>query len=220
MYLEQFFVDGLGHASYLVGSDTTKEALVVDPRRDVLAYAEAAHKRGLEIRYVLETHLHNDFISGARQLAGCLGAHHVASSQAEIATEHRGVDDGDELQLGELRIRVLRTPGHTPEHVSYAVIDTSRHDRPFLVFSGGDLLVGAVGRPVLLGRELGEQRAPRLFESLHEKILPLGDHVMVLPTHGNGSLCGRGISGTRVTTIGYERLANPMLQHTSKGGVR
>ena len=216
MYLEQFFVEGLGHASYLVGSDTTKEALVVDPRRDVMAYVEAAHKRGLEIRYVLETHLHNDFVSGARQLASCLGAEHVASAEADIAFEHRGVRDGDELRLGELLIRVLRTPGHTPEHVSYAVIDTARHEQPFVVFSGGDLLVGAVGRPDLLGRELGEQLAPQLYDSLHDKLLPLGDHVIVLPTHGNGSLCGRGISGTRTTTIGYERLANPMLQHTSK----
>ena len=216
MYLEQFFVEGLGHASYLIGSDTTKEALVVDPRRDVQIYAEAAHRRGLEIRYVLETHLHNDFVSGARQLASCLGVEHVASSEAEISTEHHGVRDGEELHLGELVIRVLRTPGHTPEHVSYAVTDASRHERPFLVFSGGDLLVGAVGRPDLLGRELGERLAPQLYESLRDKILPLGDHVIVLPTHGNGSLCGRGISGTRTTTIGYERLANPMLQHASK----
>lgn len=216
MYLEQFFVEGLGHASYLVGSDTTKEALVVDPRRDVMAYVESAHKRGLEIRYVLETHLHNDFVSGARQLASCIGAEHIASAEAQIGFEHRGVRDGDELRLGELLIRVLRTPGHTPEHVSYAVIDTSRHEQPFVVFSGGDLLVGAVGRPDLLGRELGEQLAPQLYDSLHDKLLPLGDHVIVLPTHGNGSLCGRGISGTRTTTIGYERLANPMLQHATR----
>lgn len=189
---------------------------MVDPRRDVAPYVHTAHAMGLEVRYVLETHLHNDFISGARQLAECLGAELVASAEAELHFDHRAVRDGDELRLGELRVRVLGTPGHTPEHVSYAVVDTSRDDEPFLVFTGGDLLVGAVGRPDLLGRELGEQLAPRLYDSLHHKILPLGDHVIVLPTHGSGSLCGRGISGTRMSTIGYERRANPMLKVGSK----
>jgi hydroxyacylglutathione hydrolase len=216
MHLEQFFVEGLGHASYLVGSDTSKEAFVVDPRRDVATYVEAAHRAGVRIRYVLETHVHNDFVSGARQLAAEVGAEHVASAEASLAVPHRAVRDGDELQIGELRIRVLRTPGHTPEHVSYAVIDTARDERPFMVFSGGDLLVGAVGRPDLLGRELGEELAPRLYDSLHEKILPLGDHVIVLPTHGGGSLCGKGIANTRLTTIGYEKLANAALKHRSK----
>ncbi|HLI27122.1 MAG TPA: rhodanese-like domain-containing protein [Chloroflexota bacterium] len=216
MYFEQFFVEGLGHASYLVASDTTKEALVVDPRRDIQVYVEAIHRLGFELRYVLETHNHNDFLSGARHLAECLGAEHVASAEAGLQFPYRGVREGDELQLGELRIRVLRTPGHTPEHVSYAVIDTARAEAPFLVFSGGDLLVGTVGRPDLLGRELGEQLAPQLYDSLHQKLLPLGDHVIVFPTHGSGSLCGRGIAGTRFTTIGYERLANPALQQPSR----
>ncbi|MBX5492440.1 MAG: MBL fold metallo-hydrolase [Chloroflexi bacterium] len=216
MYLEQFFVEGLGHASYLVAADTTKEALVVDPRRDIQVYVEAIHRLGFELRYVLETHNHNDFLSGARHLADCLGAEHVASAEAGLQFPYRAVREGDELPLGELRIRVLRTPGHTPEHLSYVVIDTGRTEAPFLVFSGGDLLVGAVGRPDLLGHELGEQLAPQLYDSLHQKLLPLGDHVIVLPTHSSGSLCGRGIAGTRFTTIGYERLANPALRQPSR----
>jgi hydroxyacylglutathione hydrolase len=216
MYFEQFFVEGLGHASYLIASDQTKEAVIVDPRRDVHVYVEAAQRQGFEVRYVLETHNHNDFVSGAHQLATRLGAEHVASAEAGLQFPYRPARDGDELQVGELRIRVLETPGHTPEHVSYVVTDTSRADEPFLVFSGGDLLVGAVGRPDLLGRELGERLAPRLYDSLHDKLLKLDDHVIVMPTHGGGSLCGRGIAGTRFTSVGYERRFNPALQHPSK----
>jgi hydroxyacylglutathione hydrolase len=216
MYFEQFFVEGLGHASYLIASDQTKEAVVVDPRRDVQVYVEAAHRQGFEIRYVLETHNHNDFVSGAHQLASCLGAEHVASAAAGLRFPYRPAHEGDELEVGELRLHVLETPGHTPEHVSYVLTDTSRADEPFLVFSGGDLLVGAVGRPDLLGRELGEQLAPRLYDSLHGKLLKLGDHVIVMPTHGGGSLCGKGIAGTRFTSIGYERRFNQALQHASK----
>lgn len=217
MYLQQFFVEGLGHQSYLLGSDTTKEALVLDPRRDVQGYAQAALQAGLQIRYVLETHNHNDFISGAKELSACLGAEHVASAEAGLQFPSHAVRDGDELRLGELLVRVLRTPGHTPEHLSYAVYDTSRTvAMPLLVFTGGDLLVGAVGRPDLLGRELGEQLAPQLYDSLHDTILPLGDGTLVLPTHGTGSLCGRGISATRLSSIGYEKATNPALQQPDK----
>ena len=216
MYLEQFFVEGLGHASYLLGSDETREAAVVDPRRDGDGYVQAAHRAGLTIRYVLETHVHNDFVSGARQLAARVGAEHVASAAAGLQHPHRGVREGDELRLGELRITTLFTPGHTPEHVTYVVADTRRAEAPVLAFTGGDLLVGSVGRPDLLGRELGEQLAPLLYESLFGKILKLADYVEVLPTHGAGSLCGKGIASKRTSTIGYERRFNPALQQPTK----
>ncbi|MCC6180168.1 MAG: MBL fold metallo-hydrolase [Chloroflexi bacterium] len=212
MYLQQFFVDGLGHASYLIGSDSTHEAAVVDPRRDVAVYLEAAAQAGLRIRYALETHVHNDFLSGARAIASALGAEHVASAEAGLTFPHHGVRDGATLTLGELVITVLATPGHTPEHVSYVVADTARTHEPVLIFTGGDLLVGSVGRPDLLGREMGEKLAPRLYDSLFGKILKLEDYVEVLPTHGAGSLCGRAISSKRTTTIGYERRFNVFLQ--------
>jgi hydroxyacylglutathione hydrolase len=217
MHIESFFIEGLGHQSYLIGSDTTKEALVVDPRRDSGVYVEAARTAGLTVRFVLETHVHNDFLSGARYLAQSLGAEDIASAEAGLQFEYRAVSDGDELRLGELLVRVLRTPGHTPEHVSYVVYDTDRSPNvPLLVFTGGDLLVGAVGRPDLLGRELGEILAPQLYDSLHQKLLPLGDGVLVMPTHGSGSLCGKGISATRLSSIGYEKLTSPMLQQPDR----
>jgi hydroxyacylglutathione hydrolase len=216
MYLQQFFVEGLGHASYLIGSDSTREAAVVDPRRDIDVYLKAAAEAGLRIRYVLETHVHNDFLSGAKAIAARLGAEHAASAEAGLTFQHRGVREGDQLDLGELKITVLFTPGHTPEHVSYVVADTSRADEPVLVFTGGDLLVGSVGRPDLLGRALGEKLAPQLYDSLFGKILKLEDYVEVMPTHGAGSLCGRSISSKRTTTIGYERRHNVFLQKTDR----
>ncbi|MBI4492571.1 MAG: MBL fold metallo-hydrolase [Chloroflexi bacterium] len=222
MYLQQLFVEGLGHASYLLASDQTREAAVVDPRRDIDTYLVQARRQGFQMRYVVETHVHNDFVSGARHLAQCTGAEHVAPAQAELHYAYRGVREGDELRLGELVVRALATPGHTPEHVTYVVVDTARAEQePVLAFTGGDLLVGSVGRPDLLGEELGRQLAPRLYESLHQKILRLPDYVLVLPTHGAGSLCGRGIAGARCSTIGYERHFNPALQQkTSEAFVR
>lgn len=216
MYLRQFFVEGLGHASYLIASDDTKEAAVIDPRRDVDAYLEAAGEAGLKLRYSLETHVHNDFLSGARVLLERVGAEHVAPAEAGLEFPYHAVREGDELALGELRIKVLFTPGHTPEHVTYVVVDLSRADAPVLAFTGGDLLVGAVGRPDLLGRELGNKLAPLLYDSLHGKILKLEDYVEVLPTHGSGSLCGRGITNKRTSTIGYERRFNPALQKKTR----
>jgi hydroxyacylglutathione hydrolase len=212
VYLKQFFVEGLGHSSYLIGSDYTREAAVIDPRRDVDIYFEEAARAGLAVRYILETHVHNDFLSGARALAERCDAEHIASAEAGLRLPHRGVREGDEIRLGEVLIRVLFTPGHTPEHVTYVVIDTARAEEPVLVFTGGDLLVGSVGRTDLLGKELGEKLAPLLFDSLHQKILKLEDYVEVLPTHGAGSLCGKGIGKKLTSTIGYERRFNRALQ--------
>ncbi|MFN8525810.1 MAG: rhodanese-like domain-containing protein [Chloroflexota bacterium] len=216
MFVQQFFVEGLGHASYLIGSDQTREAALVDPNRDVTVYLEAARAAGLRISHILETHVHNDFLSGAKAIADRIGATYVASADAGLRFPYWAVSEGDEIRIGELIVRVLSTPGHTPEHVSYLVTDTSRATEPVLVFSGGDLLVGSVGRPDLLGRELGEQLAPKLYDSLFGKLLKLEDYVEVLPTHGAGSLCGRAISSKRTTTVGYERRFNVFLQHTKK----
>ncbi len=216
MYLNQFFIEGLGHASYLIGADRTGEAAVIDPRRDSQIYVDEARARGLRIRLVLETHVHNDFVSGARALAERVGADHVAPAEAGLRFPYHAAADGGTFHLGELTLRALFTPGHTPEHVAYTVTDTDRADVPVLLFSGGDLLVGSVGRPDLLGMELGGTLAPLLYDSLHEKLLTLDDYVEVLPTHGAGSLCGKAIGTKRTTTIGYERRFNAALQQPTK----
>jgi hydroxyacylglutathione hydrolase len=216
MFVQQFFVAGLGHASYLIGDESAGEAAVFDPRRDVDAYLSAARQEGLRITHVFETHLHNDFVSGARDLVGYTGAIHHVPFGAQVAYAHTPIRQGDEVAIGQLIVRALETPGHTPEHTSYSLIDTSRAGVPVAILTGGDLLVGTVGRPDLLGPELARTLAPALYHSLHDKIMTHEDYVEVYPTHGAGSLCGRGISAKRTTTIGYERRFNPALQPSNE----
>jgi hydroxyacylglutathione hydrolase len=211
MYLRQFVIDGLGHISALIADEGSGAAAVVDPRRDVDVYLDEAHRRDLRITHVLETHLHNDFISGARELASLTGAVHAIGAGAELAYSHHGVGDGERLDLGSLRVTALDTPGHTPEHVSYSVADRSRAEEPLLLFTGGSLLVGSVGRTDLLGVEHAEAYARDMYVSLHEKLLPHEDFVAVLPTHGGGSLCSKSIASTPNSTIGFERRHNELL---------
>lgn len=171
MYLHQFHVESLGHYSYLVGSDQSGTAFVVDPKRDVQDYLDLARARQLRITAIFETHVHNDYVSGARELAAAIGAPIHGSAEAGLQYEYIPVKEGHEFRFGELIVRVLSTPGHTPEHVSYVVADVARTEAPALIFTGGDLLVGSIGRPDLLGPEIGRQLAPQLFESLRSKIL-------------------------------------------------
>jgi hydroxyacylglutathione hydrolase len=210
--IRQFVIPGLGHLSTLIADDASGVAAVVDPRRDVDVYLEAAATEGVRITHVLETHLHNDYVSGGRDLAALTGAAHVIGAGAELAYEHRGVRHGESINLGGLRLTALETPGHTPEHVSYAVSDMSRAEEPVLLFTGGSLLVGAVGRTDLLGAENAVPYAREMFRSLHEVLLPHEDFVGVYPTHGAGSLCSTGIASTPNSTIGFERRYNPMIQ--------
>ncbi|MFL5679345.1 MAG: rhodanese-like domain-containing protein [Chloroflexota bacterium] len=212
MHVRQFSIEGLGHLSALISDEVAGAAAVIDPRRDVDVYLNAARDAGLRITDVVETHLHNDYVSGGRELAALTGARHTIGAGAELAYEHRGVRHGDEFHVGDLRFVALETPGHTPEHMSYAVADTARADEPSLLLTGGSLLVGAVGRTDLLGAETAIPYAKAMFRSLHEVILPHEDFVTVLPTHGAGSLCSTGISSTPSTTVGFERRYNRMLR--------
>jgi hydroxyacylglutathione hydrolase len=216
MLLQQFYVESLGHYSYLIGADSEPVGFVVDPKRDIQDYLDAARQQSLQITHIFETHLHNDYVSGALELAAVTGARVHSGAGAESGFERVPIKEGDEFRFGELLVRVLETPGHTPEHVCYTVADTSRSDLPTVMLTGGDLLVGSVGRPDLLGKELGEQLAPKLYDSLHHKILTHEDYVAVLPTHGAGSSCGANISKTRTSTIGYERRTNPFLQQKTQ----
>ena len=211
MRVTQYRIEGLGHLSTLVVDEAEGVAAVVDPRRDVDIYLAAAAGAGVRITHVVETHLHNDYVSGGRDLAALTGATHIIGAGARLAHEHRPVRDGDAFDVGAVRFRTLDTPGHTPEHVSYAVADSARADEPFLLLTGGSLLVGAVGRTDLLGEEQAGSLSAAMFHSLHDVLLRHEDSVMVYPTHGAGSLCSTGIASTSWSTIGYERRHDPLL---------
>ncbi len=208
----QFYMGCLAQASYLLGSDG--EAAIVDPRRDVDLYIDEAKTLGLSIRYVIETHLHADFVSGHRELAERTGATVLISHRARAAFPHRGVKDGDSVQVGALSLRFLETPGHTPESISILVTDTKASDQPQMVLTGDTLFIGDVGRPDLLGSKgiTAEHMAGLLYDSLHTKLLPLADDVLVYPAHGAGSLCGKNLSKDTFSTIGRQRETNVALQ--------
>jgi hydroxyacylglutathione hydrolase len=216
MYFKQFYLGCLAQASYMIGSEG--EAVVVDPRRDVDEYLDEAQANGLRIRYVVETHLHADFVSGHRELAERTGAEVVFGARAEVSLPHRAVHDGDELRVGGVTLRFLETPGHTPESLSVLVSDAEAPSEPPLVLTGDTLFIGDVGRPDLAGSAgfTAEQMASMLYDSLHDKLLRLSDATTVYPAHGAGSLCGRNISKETSSTIGHERRTNYALQPMSK----
>ncbi len=211
MYFKQFYLGCLAQASYMVGSKG--EAAVVDPRRDIETYVEEAEREGLSIRHVIETHLHADFVSGHRELAARTGAKIYFGAKAQAKFDCVAVREGDEIVLGDVTLRFLETPGHTPESLSVLVIDRSKSETPEAVLTGDTLFIGDVGRPDLLGAKMSAQElAGMLYDSLHGKLLKLPDPVAVYPAHGAGSLCGRNISSETSSTIGQQRRFNYALQ--------
>jgi hydroxyacylglutathione hydrolase len=209
MIIQQFFVKGLAHSSYLLGG--TKTCAIIDPQRDVEIYLEAAKAMDMDITHILETHLHADFVSGHLELADRTDAQIYAPKSANCAFDHIGVAEDDHFKIEDMQLQVLETPGHTPEHISYVVSDRTRGEEPVSVFCGDTLFVGDVGRPDLFpGR--ARELASKLYDSLHEKLLHLPDFCEVYPAHGAGSLCGRMLGAKRTSTIGYERKYNPELQ--------
>jgi glyoxylase-like metal-dependent hydrolase (beta-lactamase superfamily II)/rhodanese-related sulfurtransferase len=210
MYFKQFYVGCLAHASYLIGDGG--EAVVVDPSRDVQMYLEEAAAHGLAIRWVLETHLHADFVSGHRELAARTGALVGIGAEADAQYPHRALRDGDEIRLGDVVLRALETPGHTPEHLCFLVFEHAGDANPSCVLTGDTLFVGDVGRVDILSSRLPvQQLAGLMYDSLHGKLLKLPDATRVYPAHGAGSLCGRGIRAESWSTIGQERMLNPAL---------
>ncbi|HYY41540.1 MAG TPA: MBL fold metallo-hydrolase, partial [Pyrinomonadaceae bacterium] len=212
MYFKQFYLGCLAHASYFIGADG--EAAVVDPQRDVEQYIAEAETQGCRIKYVIETHLHADFVSGHRELAARTGAEVVFGAQAGAEVAHRAVQDGDELHIGRVVLRIMETPGHTPEGISILVIDPSVSAQPLKVLTGDTLFIGDVGRPDLAGARgyTKEMMAGMLYDSLHDKLLQLDDAVEVYPAHGAGSMCGRNMSKETSSTIGQQRRFNYALQ--------
>lgn len=216
MHFRQFYLGCLAHASYLIGSDG--EAIVVDPQRDVQQYLDEAAAHGMRIRFIVETHLHADFVSGHRELAEKTGAQIVFGAAAQAELPHLAVRDGDELRVGRVVLRALETPGHTPESICWLVIDSEISDAPQKVLTGDTLFIGDVGRPDLAGSRgyTPQEMAAMLYDSLHGKLLALDDAVEVWPAHGAGSACGKNISRDRSSTIGMQRRMNYALQPMSK----
>ncbi|WP_346293208.1 MBL fold metallo-hydrolase [Sphaerothrix gracilis] len=212
MFFKQFYLESLGHASYLIGSEETGEALVLDVRRDVDTYFDTAQHQGMQIKYAADTHQHNDYLTGICELPERGDVQLIGSARAELGYSVKGMGDGDRLEMGEIVFEAMQTPGHTPEHMSFLVTDRGRGDEPVMLLSGGALLVDDVGRPDLLGSDEDIRRhAGQLCQTLQEKILKLPDYVEVYPTHVAGSLCGGSIGSRLSTTIGYERRMNQML---------
>jgi len=215
MYFKQFYLGCLAHASYMIGSQG--EAAVVDPRRDVDTYIDEAREQGFEIQHVIETHLHADFVSGHQELARRTGAKIYFGAKAGARFDFVPVVEGDEIRVGQVTLRFLETPGHTPESVSVLVIDHSVSTEPKAVLTGDTLFIGDVGRPDLLGSKMSAQElAGMLYDSLHGKLLALPDSVEVYPAHGAGSLCGRNISSETSSTIGQQRQFNYALRPMPK----
>ncbi|HEV2467769.1 MAG TPA: rhodanese-like domain-containing protein [Candidatus Sulfotelmatobacter sp.] len=214
MYFEQFYLGCLAHASYMLASEG--EAVVIDPQRDVDLYLKAAVELGVKIRHIFETHLHADFVSGHKELALRTGATIYMGAQAGATFPHVPVSDGFELQFGKVSIRVLETPGHTPESICLVVTDSEKSAAPWAVLTGDTLFIGDVGRPDLSPRHTPAQLAGLLYDSLYSKLMALPDSVLVYPAHGAGSLCGKNMRAERSSTIGTERLTNYALQIKSR----
>jgi hydroxyacylglutathione hydrolase len=215
MFVKQFVDEDLGNSSYLIGSDATGLAAVIDPQRDVDRYLQVAEGLGLRLTYALDTHLHNDFISGARELLSQRGVNVGASVEARLEFDHQPLAEGATLSLGDVTIGVLATPGHTPEHISFTVTPID-HSAPTAIFTGGALIVGGAARTDLLGPDHTERLSRQLYHTLHDQLLQLPDDVVVYPTHGAGSFCSAPVSSDRTTTIGRERRWNALLQAASE----
>jgi hydroxyacylglutathione hydrolase len=216
MYFKQFYLACLAHASYLIGSDG--EAVVVDPRRDVDEYLAEAAAQGFQIKYVIETHLHADFVSGHQEIAARTGAEIVFSKKAGVQFAHRAVRDGEELRIGQAVLKFIETPGHTPEGICVLVTDTASPDEPQKLLTGDTLFIGDVGRPDLAGGKgyTPQMMAEMMYDTLHGKLLKLPDEVEVYPAHGAGSMCGKNMSKETSSTIGEQRKFNYALKPMSK----
>lgn len=209
MILEIIKSDGLAHKSYFIGSKG--KAAVIDPRRDCDSYVNYSKEHDMQITHIFETHINEDYVIGSKELSKRVGAQIYHGSNSEYSYGNK-LSEGDKLKIGDIELKVLETPGHTFESISLLVKDKSVSDDAYMIFTGDALFAGEVGRIDLYGEEKKEKMAGMLYNSLFEKILPLGDNVLVFPAHGSGSVCGKDIRESEFTTIGYEKKTSPMLQ--------
>ena len=218
MKFNQYYLDCLSHASYLIGDETTGRAVVVDPQRDVSDYIADAEHLGMTIELVIETHFHADFLSGHLELAEATGATIVYSSVAQPEFDHMAVADGERYSLGEVQLEFRHTPGHTPESMSIVIYEHPDATVPFGVLTGDTLFIGDVGRPDLLA-SIGftrDELADKLYDSLHNKLMTLPDATKVYPAHGAGSACGKNLSTDLWSTMGEQKKNNYALRASDK----
>lgn len=225
MFFKQIYEEGLAHASYMVGCQKTGECLVIDAKRDIDTYLDIAKQEKLRITHIAETHIHADFLCGSRELAEKTGAQMYLSDEGgpewQYEFDHHGVKDGDSFMVGNIKVQVMHTPGHTPEHISFLVTDTPAvKDVPVMIFTGDFVFVGDIGRPDLLEKAAGitgtmEKGARQMWESL-KRFKALPDHIQVHPAHGAGSACGKALGAVPSSTVGYEKIVNWALQHTNE----
>lgn len=223
MLLKYFYDKKLAQASYMVGCAETGAALVIDPARDITPYLDAARAEGLRITHVTETHIHADFVSGSRELAHATGAHLYLSGEGGMDWQYAFADenttllhDGDTWMVGNIRVEVIHTPGHTPEHLVFQVTDTKGANKPMGIFTGDFLFVGDVGRPDLLEEAVGivgsrEEGGRGQFKNI-QRFKSLPDYLQIWPGHGAGSACGKALGAIPSTTLGYEKMFNPAFQ--------
>lgn len=212
MYFKQIVTPGLGCFSYMIGCPRAKSVAVVDPKRDIRDYLDIARDEGMRITHVINTHVHADHISGDQELRAATGADIYVHKDSPVTYAHKGLNEGDVIEIGAARLEVLFTPGHTPQSISLVVTDLVRSAEPEMILTGDLLFVGDIGRPDLPGHQILEGQVRNLYDSLYVKLAKYPDHMEVYPAHGQGSLCGRGMSAKQSSTLGYERRANPMLR--------
>ncbi|MCL2571991.1 MAG: rhodanese-like domain-containing protein [Defluviitaleaceae bacterium] len=213
MYFKQITTPGLGCYSYVIGCPKAATMAVVDPRRDIAIYQEISNKMGMELMCIFETHVHADHISGAQELSAATYVPVYAHESTQVTYKYKILKHDDEYTFGPAHVRILHTPGHTPNSISLLITDQTRSKNPQLILTGDLLFVGDIGRPDLPGEAILDQQIQDLYNSLHTVLGQLPDYLEVYPAHGEGSLCGSGMSAKPHTTLGYERKANPMLRH-------
>lgn len=221
MFFQHVYDKSLAQASYFLGCQKAGVAIVIDPKRDVDTYLQIARENKMTITHIAETHIHADFLSGARELAALTGAELYLSDEGgpdwQYQFPHKGLKDGDEFMVGNLKMQVLHTPGHTPESISFLLTDTPASPEPVMVFTGDFVFVGDVGRPDLLEKAAGisgtkEEGAKQMYQSI-QRFSKMPDHIQLWPGHGAGSACGKALGAVPSSTIGYEKIRNWAFQY-------
>ncbi|MGE4293610.1 MAG: rhodanese-like domain-containing protein [Desulfovibrio sp.] len=215
MYFKQITVPGLGCFSYAIGCPGAKAMAVVDPKRDIQDYLDISREEGMKITQIIDTHVHADHVSGAHELRAATGAEIMMYETSPVDFRFSKVREGQRLEIGNARLEFLHTPGHTPDALSVLVTDLSRSEEPWMILTGDVLFVGDIGRPDLAGADVLDEQVRNLHNTLYKKFLDLPDYLEVFPSHGMGSLCGKGMSSKTSSTLGFERKHNPMLQFAS-----